>query len=93
MAPTKAPAGAEVGLRTPARKANKIDFRTQTTGPGKAKKAARDRAAAGTVCVRLPAKPINSVFVRKPPGREKRERRPGLWQLPTRFACACPQSQ
>jgi len=85
MAPTKAPAGAEVGLRTPARKANKFGFRTQTTGPGKVEKAARDRAAAGTVCVRLPAKPMNSVFVRKPPGREKREKRPGLWLLPAAF--------
>ena len=80
-------------MRTPARKANKIDFRTQTTGPGKAKKAARDRAAAGTVCVRLPAKPMNSVFIRKPPGREKWKRRPGTEQLPARFAYACPQSQ
>ena len=42
----------------------------------------RHRQVRRSVCVRLPAKPINSVFVRKPPGREKRERRPGLWQLP-----------
>lgn len=31
---------------------------------------------AGTVCVRLPAKPINSVFVRKPGGRVKQKKRP-----------------
>ena len=72
-------------MRTPARKANKFDFRTQTTGPGKVEKAARDRAAADTVCVRLPAKPINSVFVRKPLGREKWERRPGTELLPAAF--------
>ena len=38
----------------------------ETCGPG-----------AGTVCVRLPAKPIKSVTVRKPPGREFQKRRPG----------------
>ena len=38
----------------------------ETCGPG-----------AGTVCVRLPAKPINSVFVRKPPGLKIRKGGPG----------------
>ena len=80
-------------MRTPARKANEFGFHTQTTGPRKTKKAARGRAAADTVCVRLPAKPINSVFVRKPPGREKWKRRPGTELLPARFAYACLQSQ
>ena len=37
----------------------------ETCGPG-----------AGTVCVRLPAKPINLVFVRKPGGRVKQKKRP-----------------
>lgn len=32
---------------------------------------------AGAVCVRLPAKPINSVFVRKPPGLKIRKGGPG----------------
>ena len=36
----------------------------ETCGPG-----------AGTVCVRLPAKPINLVFVRKPEGRVKQKKR------------------
>ena len=55
MAPTKAPAGAEVGLRTPARKANEFGFRTQTTGPRKAGKTARALAAAGSVLYLLSA--------------------------------------
>ncbi|MEF2833935.1 MAG: hypothetical protein U0N94_05895 [Clostridia bacterium] len=55
MAPTKAPAGAEVGLCTPARKANKFGFRTQTTGPRKAGKTARALAAAGSVLYLLSA--------------------------------------
>ena len=38
----------------------------ETCGPG-----------AGAVCVRLPAKPINSVFVRKPPGLKIRKGDPG----------------
>ena len=38
----------------------------ETGGPG-----------AGTVCVRLPAKPMKSVTVRKPPGLENQKRWPG----------------
>ena len=32
---------------------------------------------AGAVCVRLPGKPMKSVFVRKPPGLKYGKRRPG----------------
>ena len=32
---------------------------------------------AGAVCVRRPVKPMNSVFVRKPPGLKYGKRRPG----------------
>ena len=65
--------GCRHGLRTPARKANKLGFLARTPGL----KFRKGGPAAGAVCVRLPAKPINSVFVRKPSGLKFRKGGPG----------------
>ena len=48
--------------------------RSPRPAPGNPKNAAR---AAGAVCVRLPANPMNSVPVRKPPGMKIRKCGPG----------------
>ena len=54
-----------------------IRFSYANRGTGKSRKGG---PGAGRVCVRLPAKPMNSVFVRKPGHRKERKRWPGRLQ-------------
>ena len=57
-----------------------IRFSYANRGTGKSGKGG---PGPGRVCVRVPAKPMNSIFVRKPPGRKKEKRRSGRRRLPS----------
>ena len=83
---TGAPERAEKVVRVPAGfaydcpQSQWIRFSYANRGTGKSRKGG---PGACRVCVRLPAKPMNTVFVRKPPGRKKEKRRSGRRRLPS----------
>ena len=69
----KRPARRRRSLRTPARKVNKIGFRTQTPGREKEKRRPGRRCR-----LRTPARKAKEIgFRTQTPGREKEKRRPG----------------
>ena len=80
---TGAPERAEKVVRAPAGFAYEcpqsqwIRFSYANRGTGKSRKGG---PGAGRVCVRVPAKPMDSVFVRKPGHRKEQKRWPGCRQ-------------
>ena len=68
----KRPAGRRRSLRTPARKAKEIGFRTQTPGPQREKRRPGRRQS-----LRTPARKVKEIgFRTQTPGREKEKSRP-----------------